>query len=68
MHKHQLAVLARVHRVKEGLNFKSQDSNSISAKYLGFDCIPCTHSFASKFKKCLMAIVIVWYEKSLDVT
>ena len=42
MHKHPLAVLARVHRVKEGLNFKGQDSNSISAKYLGFDCVPCT--------------------------
>ena len=52
---------------KYGMN-EIQDSNSISAKYLGFNCIPCTHSFASKFKKCLMAIVIVWYEKSLDVT
>ena len=67
MHKHPLAVLSGVHRVKEGLNFKGQDSNSISAKYLGFDCIPCTHSFVSKFKKCLMAfylaIAMVWHEK-----
>ena len=51
--KHPLAVLAGVHRVKEGLNFKGQDSNSFSVKYLGFHYIPCIHSFASKFKKCL---------------